>query len=317
MTEAQIINTFNEQYSLIPTSQGWYSFDCPRCFKKRKAAIHPLYKQVKCWVCSYKENIVYFLSQELDKTPIEIISYINSRSTSSSLTLYNYNNTVKYDYDKIVETFVELPEGFKLLSEGDNVIGNRVRNYLGKIRGFNIEYLCSLGFGYIDDPDSDYFGFILIPFIKRGCLYYYICRCFINENIRYKNPPADLFSLGKSQLLWNEDALLTQDRLFVMEGVFSALAMGSEGVAIMGKTVSNFQLKKLIESNAKEIVICLDANTEKESWEFAYQLLPYKDTVKMLMLAEGDPDEMGTEHILTLYHQTKPITHFDLFTKYF
>ena len=71
--------------------------------------------------------------------------------------------------------------------EGDVILGQRARTYLTS-RGFDVEELDMLGFGYCDEkgPDfaNDYFGYIIIPFKRRGSLFCFIGRDFIGNDPR-------------------------------------------------------------------------------------------------------------------------------------
>jgi hypothetical protein len=227
---------------------------------------------------------------------------------------------------------VTLPTGFHLLDDGDTVLGRRARAYLEK-RGFNISYLSSRGFGYVDkrppiaeteeDQEDDYFGYIIIPFVKDNLLYYFIARDYIDNFLRYKNPPYEKFGVGKSELLFNEDCLKFYDTIFVVEGWACAVTLGDNAVAILGSSFSTEQLTKLIASPCTTVVIVSDLGFYKHGLKMALELLDYKEEVYALDLAEIDPDvydikydpekppkdpnDFGRDPIIDLWSMSKPI----------
>jgi len=296
-SSGQITNCFKERFSASESSKGWYVFDCPRCGKKNKAAVHPEFGCVKCWVCDYKESVYEFLKTELNGEPSEYMQTFSKhvdefkRGSGRSRTLTH-------------EMRIQLPQDFKLITENTQSIGKRACKYLTS-RNLDLDYLEMLGFGYVDreHEDENYFGYLIVPFISAGKLIYYLGRNFMGGLMRYKNPPAEKFGVGKSTVIWNEDALRTEDKIYVMEGVFSALTLKDFGVAVLGKSPSTHQVSKLIKSNASEIVLCFDPDAYDNSVKLAHSLLPYK-RVKVLRLRGGDPNDLGEDAIKELESYT-------------
>lgn len=297
----KLIAYFEEVHSVRKSTKNWFVFDCPFCGKKDKMAVHPYFQYVKCWSCDYRERVNKFLLDTTDLDLSGIFLLIDS---------YGYSNQIDSEFEplkrEVGKSNIELPKGYKLITQGNNNLSNRARKYLVN-RGFDIEYMSYLGIGYCDESATDYiddyFGYIIIPFKKDGYLYYFNARDFLGRPLRYKNPSTEKFNVGKASLLWNEDALSIQDRIFIMEGVFSALTVKDEGVATMGKSVSREQIFKLKSSDVEEIVICLDSGCKRESYTLASNLIDDKK-IKVLSLPEGDPNDLGYDFIMSLYDKT-------------
>lgn len=303
----KIVAYFTDHYGLNESTNGWFETECPFCGKKNKLCINPEFNYLKCWTCDFKGDIYYFLdlAEKLKfKEAYQLISsyreqsysyVVSERRTFNSLNVFNTSSNFSF------------PCGYKPLLEGGTHLGSLARAYLGR-RKFDLEYLADKGFGYVDevcqDLTKDLFGYIIMPFSRNGIYYYYNARNYMNNPLRYKNPSTEAFGVGKSSLLWNEDALLQTKKLWVMEGVFSALTIGDDAIATMGKSVSASQISKILKSSAKEIVIAFDPNTWKESIDLASKLLNYK-AVKLLDLKTGDPNDLGAEKVHQIEETSK------------
>lgn len=301
----KIVAYFSDHCHLSESTNGWLTTDCPFCGKKQKFCINPEYDIVKCWVCEYHSDTVNFIRKTENLTVRQAHEKIyNYKTVSYKATQPKARNFNSLNDFNVTSSF-KFPYGYKPLLEGDGFIANKARSYLAN-RGFSLEYLANLGFGYCDERNEDfklnYEGYIILPFKRNGLYYYFNARDFMNQGLRYKNPSTVDFKLGKSELLWNEDALY-YDKVWIMEGVFSALTIGDQAIATMGKAVSKEQISKILRSPCKEVVIAFDPGCHKETYALAKELIRYKD-IKALKLVDGDPNDLGAEHLLTLEQET-------------
>lgn len=293
MTELTAYSYFDNTYKLQDSSNGWYSFDCPFCGKKKKHAVSFEYMWCKCWSCNYSNRLIKFIMDTERLTFTEVKDIIKMEN-SYILKAKNINDTV---------SSVKLPLGYTPILEGEGPHAELAREYLKK-RNFDLKFLDKLGIGYVEDKNSEYYGYIIIPFKIKNRLTYFISRAYISNKIKYKNPKINEFNLGKGEILWNEDALCTKDKIYIMEGVFSALTVGDSGVALLGKTISSVQVRKILKSHVEEIVLCLDPNCKRESFSIAQYFIEFKK-VKVLTLLTGDPNDLGKSEILNLENNTK------------
>lgn len=310
---------FSNNFNISYTTKGWYAFKCPFCSDlrdRKKAAVHFKYNSVKCWVCGHKSSIIDFVMAYEDVKYFDAKDIINNCSeTSVDLT----------SSDKIAKTTkqeVKLPEGYTPISEGDTIMGRRARQYLLN-RGFDLEEMDRLGIGYCrkKEPNSevDFFGYIIIPFKRKGGLVYYIGRDYIGNFLRYKNPPTTEFNVGKSELVFNEDALDLYDECQVLEGWADAVTIGRTATATQGWNLSAIQKKIYIDSSCKRLVFIPDAGADNtgelfyhKALKLANEFLEYKDEVYVLDLngLEGgkDVNELGKEAIHKLRAEAEPLT---------
>lgn len=317
-------NWFVKNFLLKKSTNGWYAFDNPfdpDGFGKRKMAVHFKWQLVKCFRTGYREYIIDFVSD-----------YTGYKYQDAKMVLEN-EEEAEIDLNFLEEvrggireySSLELPAGYKSIMEGEGILGQRARNYLTG-RGFDLEDMDRLGFGYCDEtgPDfkNDYFGYIIIPFKKRGVLFYYIGRDFIGNELRYKNPSVDDIGVAKSDLFYNEDALELRKKVYLTEGWSDAATMGKAGIASLGWSLSNEQKGKILKSDCEELVIISDVGTDNKGisyYEKAVRLsMDFVEHKKVKVLNYSDLDyhlvgkdtnEIGKEKTLNLEKNTDYMTY--------
>lgn len=315
---------FKKRFRVKPSSKDWFRFTCPHCGKPDKAAVHFLYYAVKCWTCSYRLQLFVFLA-ELDG-----ITANEARDN-----VYNFKVVENFNLDlNLVSLSKNQPREFSLPYSYTNILDQRpghiglmARNYM-EGRGLDLEYLDSIGVGYCyesppledgmteaDRLNQDFKGYIISPYIAEGKLVYYTGRTYMGGFPVHKFPPKGLFNVSKSELIFNEDAKYN-DTVIVVESVFCAETLGPICMAFGGKDYSQKQLGKLLEAPCENIVVCLDAGTEKESYTLGATLINYDKKVKVLDLGYfkelgygKDPNEIGKERIMQFIKETPVLTY--------
>lgn len=317
-------NWFVRNFVMKKSTQGWYAFDNPfdpDGFGKRKMAVHLKYQLVKCWKTGYKDYITQFVMDYTGANYRDAMDMLNSEEEA------DIDLTFLDDLRGGIQTYeaAQMPFGFKSILEGEGILGQRCRNYLTS-RGFDIEELDLLGFGYCDEkgPDfgSDYFGYIIIPFKKRGSLFYFIGRDFIGSDLRYKNPSVASIGVNKADLFYNEDALELRSKVYLTEGWSDAATMGKRGIASLGWSLSSEQKGKILKSQIKRLVIIPDVGADnkgvtfyKKAVELTLDFLDHKEVVVLDYIAAGmdkfgkDTNEIGRERTLELEKVTEPLTY--------
>jgi len=156
---------------------------------------------------------------------------------------------------------VDMPFGWKSILEGKGMLAKRARNYLTE-RGFDLEMLDMMGFGYCDEEAEEegenFFGRIIIPFKISGRLVYYQGRTFIDDFLRYKNPPTDAFGVGKGDLVFNEDALAIRKTVCVIEGWADAVTIGKAACSTQGWKLSATQKSKFLMAECENLIFVPD-----------------------------------------------------------
>lgn len=316
---------FHSRYSLKKSSNNWYWFECPYCYGGKSGevsmAVNVNLERVKCWRAKCEKNlsVVDFVAEQESLTYVQAKNFIES-FTATSVTQSREAYVKKEDKKREVEVKgIQLPYSFKLLLTGNTSLCDRAAEYV-KSRGFVPEIWDSRGFGYCDQEHDNfkknYFGYLIVPFYKRGRLVYYIGRDFLNRDPKdkYKNPLTDDVGVGKSQLFYNEDALITANELHLVEGFFCAETIGSNAVASLGWSVSPIQKSKLLRSKANKLIIGADKGAYKLAVKFGVTLIDYKDVYVVNFDAPElapygkDVNDVGLDRYMNAIDKTDKLT---------
>lgn len=315
MNKSKAYNYFQAKFGLTKSSNGWYRFVFPLgTHKDESAAVNFGVGYVKDHRSGYTARIASFIMDVEDCSYKEAVSIVEEYTEAEEpiVDRRKFNNV----------SVVKLPDGFRSLLEVSGTIGKRAINYL-ESRNFDVELLDSMGFGYVSDSDSDFYGRIIIPYKIDGVLRYYTGRDFLNRDHlpKYRNPKGEDVGIGKSELLFNEDALNMYDRVWITEGWADAVTIGDDACAIGGWIFSRTQLSKIIRSSVKEVVIVPDKGMVENSTSTFYQkalqgslqLVDYKN-VKVINpeLIEGkgkDVNEYGLKALYDRYRETDSLSY--------
>lgn len=300
----KLYSYFNDNHGpLTRSSKGWYEGMCPYCHS-RKLVVHLDYAYVKCWKNCFPAGFApIFVKNYLSCSYFDAYTILEEATPGLRIRDYMDTSPVRRD--------IVLPEGYKRILDGKSPFARGARNYLIG-RGFDLNYLDMIGVGYSDD--DDYFGYIIIPFKKDGSIVYFIGRDFMNRGnkYRYKNPPQEEFGVGKSEVLFNEEALYMYDKIYLMEGWADAASIGNNALSIQGKSLSPFQWDIIKSSPVKEVVVISDLGAEMEALEMLEQLYKSKKT-KLIKLTQfkdlgKDVNAIGADKVLAIESQTPYIT---------
>lgn len=299
---------FDRNHGPIRTStNGWYDGTCPYC-DSPKLAVSFNYMQVKCWKgCFHKTSVMEFIQKVEQLDYFEVYDFIGSFD-SSNMDSWAPVNRVK-------ASEVGLPAGFHSILSGDTSFAMRAQSYLDG-RGFDLKYMDKIGIGYCNEHDNNfkenYFGYIIIPFKSNGVLKYFIGRDFIGNSMRYKNPEKGKFGIGKGDLLFNEEALYTQRKVYVAEGWTDASTMGAPGVSIQGNSMSTIQISKVLSAPVGELVIVLDAGYYMQGLHLARKFMDYKKVkvlnMNLIKQHGKDINEVGIDRVHVLEEVTPVLT---------
>ena len=315
----KIHSYFRNNFKLTQSTRGWYRFKNPFDLRHEdeSAAINFNTGVVKDHRTGYITNVINFIMKYEDN-----ISYLEAKE------LVNSYNESELDLTFIKEVKraenVVLPEGFSSILEGNGALGNKARNYL-KDRKFDLEKLDFKGFGYINDRESKFYGYIIIPFKSDGILKYYIGRNFLEDfRPKYRNPEAEHVGVGKSEIFYNEDCINLYDQVFLTEGWADSETIGDNSVASLGWSLSSTQKSKLIKSNCKELIIVPDKglleNSNLTFYQKALQIgLQFTDYKKVKVVntenickedeKKKDVNEFGLDLLLEELEKTPYLTY--------
>jgi DNA primase len=301
----KLFNYFKGRLNIKQSTKGWWRCDCTDCGGKFTMGINIEGRKVHCFKCG------------METTGMQLLMHLEGFSTLPQAHQYlNIQQEYEY-YERMARSVrkdfkaIELPESFTLLSQGTSTYGRAARHYMKK-RGFNVERLAIKGVGYC--TEGEYAGYIIFPFFKKGKLIYFQGRLYIGAGPKMKNPKEEDFGIGKSQIIYNQDALYIYNRVYVLESITNAETLGDTGIATLGKSISQYQLSTMIASPCRRMVLILDPDAYKEAIQSAMQIVNYKK-VKVVKLPDGDLDvnNYGMGKTLDFVKQTEYSTYIQLF----
>ena len=212
---------------------------------------------------------------------------------------------VKKDDSKITVT---LPKEFKpLWNGGDGIVKRHALNYLYK-RGITDKDIMKHNIGFCDE--GQYSNRIIIPsYDSDGQLNFFVGRDFYNSKMKYKNSPTPKDVIGFDLFVnWDEPIILC-------EGVFDAMAFKRNAIPLFGKNVMKKLHKKIIESQVKTLYLALDNDAKSDAIKISDTFLNEGIDVKLVMLKDKDPSEIGFEGLLSYLKDTES-TNFSRLLKY-
>lgn len=300
-----LIGGYFLSHGFVEYKRGWLKgqyFSCPFCGRENKFGVNPSSDFYHCFRCDAKGkllDLIYILEKidTFNEASILLKKYAD----------LGYRVTEQRAEIKEIKPMI-LPEGFRLLNQGQSQLAKSARAYVNK-RGFDVDTVSKKGWGYASD--KSHFGYLIMPYYLNNQLVYYNARNFLNPTgPRYLNPDIEGSAIGKSQLIYNEEALYTYNSVYVCEGIFNAATVSPDrGIATAGKFLSAYQINKVIKSPVERVILCLDSDALDKSIELALKLVPFK-RVKVIQFPEGkDINDLGLRKTLKLVYQNKYLSY--------
>lgn len=298
------------QVDLKESSQGFLRGDCPFCEGKYTFGINPETGRSNCFKCDEAKTTLITCIMKLFRleTYQDFIKLANSQQDYGPM--FRPNRT-----KEVVEVkAMDFPEGYHLISMGDNIYARAARNYMINKRGFKLSTLERLGIGYCDD--GDHCGYIIIPYYEKGKLVYFTSRRYMGSGPKFLNPSKEEYGIGKETLIYNLDCLWLYNKVYVVESATNAITLGDNGAVLGGKSISPYQKDQLYKSPASKLVIGLDPDALKEAYRLALDMVEFKK-VKVLELPEGkDINNIGKVAAKELEKNTPYLNYHGLYKKY-
>lgn len=247
-----------------------YRYKCPFCVKKGHKPDdkgHLYFNTQKgvyyCFRCSSKGVIPVVFERKFESLD-EVVTQLRLQSIES------------------VPPIMEYPcEVFPIME------GTLPWEYLVTTRGFPASVIRDYNMVYGIHADAYR---IFIPVTVQGRMVYWVARSYLATGELADFAPKYMTPKGSSKdLLFNFDIAKLNPQIVITEGVFSAIAAGTNAVATFGKNLTAYQKELLASYTFEEYVVALDPDAKKEARELAIFLLVSTDAkVSRVILPEGE-----------------------------
>ena len=156
---------------------------------------------------------------------------------------------------------------------------------------------------------NDNFGRIIVPnVLVVKWTDFYQGRSYIGAKNKYKNPEG----VDKTNIVFNlHNQRKKQKRVYIVEGVFSAIRAGKDVLSIYGSSISDVQVNKLKNYNFEEIYCCLDGDSAGQlgNNHLMNELLKYTDSIiyNIKLPEKEDPADMGEDKFKEYCEKNKKV----------
>lgn len=290
---------------------------CPNCEKDGKLWVLVTDRKDKRagkWVCYYCDegghDIVSLVRRIEDCSLFRALEILTAHQADKNVDLHTLIQDTLFGVQEIEAHWDEAPIEPVPLPDEFLRVKNVDRYQYFKERGITQERADAYGLGVC--KIGKYANRLVVPVVMDGKQLFWVARY-----MRRKPPRGlkkTLYPVGAkpNRALFNYDVAKKFDRVYLVEDVFSAMAIGSHAMATFGTQFSQYQMDLLLRSNAQEVIIMWDrddgAKPGQSGYEKAQKLairLSEFWTVRNVRLPdERDPDEMSKRERVRLVRRT-------------
>lgn len=312
---------------------GEIAIRCPDCDKPNKLWVQVTDKPAKpagnyiCYYCdSGGRDIVTLVRKLEDCSLFKAVEIIAQGSGDSQTNLHQLIQDTLYGLDAYeaweappVAT-VPLPKEFIPITPT-----SKLPAYF-KERGISRQKAMKFGMGYC--REGKYANRLVCPIEMNGEHKFFVARYMkktpppvLNKKTGEMEPGKKImypFGSHPKHALFNYDRARKCDRIILVESVWSALHIGREAMATFGKSLSQYQLELLMQTNAQEIVIIWDRDLSAKPGQGGYdkaQKLAVRlaefFTVRCVKLPDDrDPADHSIKRLERFIDATEPLDAF-------
>ena len=110
--------------------------------------------------------------------------------------------------------------------------------------------------------------------------------------MKYKNPPV-----SKDVVVF-EKQIDFSEPLILCEGVFDAMAIRRNAIALLGKNIPNKLKMRLVEHGVKEVSVVLDNDAFKNALELSESLMNDGIGVRLVKMGNEDAADLGFNKVI-------------------
>lgn len=266
--------------------------DCPFCEHRvgkidEKQKLHIcLDKHVcHCFRCDYGRS---WLGLVMDVMGVDMVTAVGELYTVPKA---RYFESIPDEFEHVPEAQTvyarvqdfQFPPGYVELSQdppSGRDLQSIVKRYLLK-RGFDEQYWAAYYLGV----SKEYAWRVIIPiegaFWQARAVFPFLLP-------KYVSPSSE-----SRRVLFNAGALHISEEVVVCEGAFSAMSVGNNAIALVGKTLTSEKVSRLIKSTVDRFSIALDSDASSVAMELAGKLYRGGKEVEVWKYTEGDPADGG------------------------
>jgi DNA primase len=233
------------QFDDVRETENDFHICCPFCDSDEKyhLAIAKEKQAVHCFKCGYKGSWIKFV---IDRTGLPYFLALAELYRTPKIREDSYKELFQHSGKVFRDTLKDLPTDFEGVLEGEGIMFSRARKYLRR-RGISKELWKFYNLGVCQETHPYR---VVIP-VEYG---YYQARAMLKwMEPKYINPDVEA-----RDYIFNSQALELYDEVPVLEGAFSAMAIGKNAVALIGKEPVKEKVERLVNSSVKRFCIGLD-----------------------------------------------------------
>lgn len=244
--------------------------NCPNCDDDKHHLYVNVHKQIcHCFKCDYSSNWV-----ELVMLAMNCEYYIALGELYEKPRMVDFQKAFGNN-QKLTKT-VCLPDGFVNLLHSLSLTALFGRKYVWR-RGFTNRHITYYNLGIADSVPYR----IIIPIEGE----YWQGRATHDwMEPKYINPQIDARSV-----IFNSQALDLYDEVVVCEGAFSAMAVGENAIALIGKHCTDEKFERLAKACVSRFILTVEPETNGEMEKLADKLSKSGKDVTMWYYNTGDP----------------------------
>lgn len=271
--ESFVLRHFDDMqyYGNPPTD---YQVNCPFCSNDVHRHLHISMKKrvAHCFKCGYSSSWVGLI---MDVTGLPYHLALGELYQRSSMTEFDLDALFEKEVELVKHRDISLPEDFVPLVECSRE-GYAYKEYMNK-RGFNSKFWRRYNIGMaLSVPNR-----VIIPiegdYWQGRAIYKWM-------SPKYMNPKED-----SSEYLFNSIALDTYKEIVICEGAFSAMAVGTNAIALIGKECPQIKLGRLINASVDHYIVALEPGAFPTMYKMMDALIAAGKMVTVWDYNYGDP----------------------------
>ena len=283
---------------------------CNPFIQDKKYHLGICYNEKQCYNC-FKTNqsgtIIKFIIKLLGKYNLKL------KDIKDELDITNEKQENKPKPKPIQLNNIQLPNNSYKIDINSNKTANSIfKNYLNK-RNITDDLIQKYQI-YLNIGNPKYNNRVIIPYIQNNEIIFWVARDITQKSsLKYLYPPEG----KKSDFVFNLENNLCKDQLIICEGQFNAMIL--DAVAVGGASISDSQLKQLLSTQAKTIIIAFDQDLAGITGSIkGCEKLRKHFTVKYFRLnkpTDEDFCDWGKEKSISLLNDANNIRDYDNFSE--